>query len=106
MTSFLVSNGISIALACTAAGLLLNRFFRKSVFVRVGIVWCFNLLFLMFMTGVKYKFFEENTLVSASITFKGGSGTVVRGGERAGGQCRRGGFFDAGDGCQYSSEYR
>lgn len=69
MTSFLVSNGISIALACTAAGFLLNRFFRKSVFVRVGIVWCFNLLFLMFMTGVKYKFFEENTLVSASITF-------------------------------------
>ena len=69
MTSFFVSNGISITLACIVAALLLNRFFRKSVFVRVGIVWCFNLLFLMFMTGVKYKFFEDNTLVSASITF-------------------------------------
>src|SRR5690554_8173184 len=69
MTSFFVSNGISITLACIVAALLLNRFFRKSVFVRVGTGWCFNLLFLMFMTGVKHKSFEENTLVSASITF-------------------------------------
>lgn len=66
--NFFVSNLMSISLACIAAVLLINRFFKKSIFVRIGVIWLINLLFLMFMTGLKYKFFETNTLVSLMIT--------------------------------------
>lgn len=67
--NFLVSNLTSIVLACLAAILVLNRFFKKSVFIKIGVVWLFNLLFLMFMTGLKYKYFETDRLISGSITF-------------------------------------
>lgn len=66
--NFFVSNFISIVLAGTAAAILLNRFFKKSVFVKVGIIWLINLLFLMFTIGVKYKFFDGNTSVNLLIT--------------------------------------
>jgi len=66
--NFFISNLISIAAAGLAAVLLLNRFFKNSVFVRVGIVWLFNLLFIMFMVGLKYKFFEDNKPVVIAIT--------------------------------------
>jgi methyl-accepting chemotaxis protein len=65
---FFVSNLISITLACITAVLLINRFFKKSVFVRVGVIWLINLLVIMFMTGLKYKFFETNILISLGIT--------------------------------------
>ncbi|GAO29641.1 methyl-accepting chemotaxis protein [Geofilum rubicundum] len=65
---FFVSNLISITLACITAVLLINRFFKKSVFVRVGVIWLINLLVIMFMTGLKYKFFEANILISLGIT--------------------------------------
>ena len=66
--NFFVSNFISIVAAGTAAALLLNRFFKNSVFVKVGIIWLVNLLFLMFTIGVKYKFFDGNTAVNLIIT--------------------------------------
>ncbi len=86
--NFFVSNFISIVAAGVAAALLLNRFFKNSVFIKVGIIWLINLLFLMFMTGVKYKFYDGNTsanliimitniLVSA-ICFYYGSVSVVK----------------------------
>lgn len=66
--NFFVSNFISITLAGLAATLLLNRFFKKSIFIRIGVVWLFNLLFLMFTIGVKYKFYDGNTPVNLAIT--------------------------------------
>jgi len=86
--NFFVSNFISIVAAGVAAALLLNRFFKNSVFIKVGIIWLINLLFLMFMTGVKYKFYDGNTsanliimitniLVSA-VCFYYGSVSVVK----------------------------
>jgi methyl-accepting chemotaxis protein len=67
--NFFVSNFISIVLAGTAAALLLNRFFKNSVFVRIGVIWLINLLFLMFTIGLKYKFFDGNTSINLLITF-------------------------------------
>ncbi|MDX9771406.1 MAG: methyl-accepting chemotaxis protein [Tenuifilaceae bacterium] len=66
--NFFVSNFISIVAAGTAAAIILNSFFKNSVFVKVGIVWLINLLFLMFTIGVKYKFFDGNTPVNILIT--------------------------------------
>lgn len=66
--NFFVSNFISIVLAGTAAALLLNRFFKNSVFVRIGVIWLINLLFLMFTVGLKYKFFDGNTSINLLIT--------------------------------------
>jgi len=66
--NFFVSNLISIAAAGIAATIFLNRFFKNSIFVRVGIVWMINLLFIMFTVGLKYKFFDGNTRVNLLIT--------------------------------------
>jgi len=66
--SFIVSNLISILAASTAAFFLLNRFFKKSVFVRIGLLWLFNLLFLMVMVGIKYKFYDGDTKINILIT--------------------------------------
>lgn len=66
--NFFISNFISIVLAGTAATIVLNRFFKHSVFVRVGIIWLINLLFLMLTIGIKYKFFDGNTPVNIAIT--------------------------------------
>ena len=66
--NFFVSNFISIALGCIVAFLLLKRVFNKSVFMRVGVVWMINLFILMFLVGLKYKYFEANVLISLSIT--------------------------------------
>lgn len=66
--NFIVSNLISIVAAGAAAAILLNRFFRNSVFVKVGIIWLFNLLFIMLTIGIKYKYFEENTVANVAIT--------------------------------------
>jgi methyl-accepting chemotaxis protein len=86
--NFFVSNLISIIAAGAVAILLFNRFFKNSVFIRVGIIWMFNLLFLMFMVGLKYKFFDGNTTVNilisvlnivvSTICFYYGSISVVR----------------------------
>jgi methyl-accepting chemotaxis protein len=67
--NFFVSNFISIVAAGSVAAILLTRFFKNSVFVKVGIIWLINLLFLMFTIGVKYKFFDGNTPVNLLITF-------------------------------------
>ncbi len=66
--TFFVSNFISIVAAGTAAAILPSSFFKKSTFVKVGIVWLINLLFLMFTIGVKYKFFDGNTPVNILFT--------------------------------------
>jgi methyl-accepting chemotaxis protein len=66
--NFFVSNFISIALGCLVAFLLLKRVFNKSAFLKVGVVWMINLFILMFLVGLKYKFFEDNVFISLSIT--------------------------------------
>lgn len=66
--NFFVSNFISIMAAGIAATILINRFFKNSVFVKIGIIWLVNLLFLMFTIGVKYKFYDGNTPVNLLIT--------------------------------------
>lgn len=67
--NFFVHNLISVVAAGIAATLLLNRFFKDSVFVKVGIIWLFNLLFIMFTVGLKYKFFDGKTSIDLLITF-------------------------------------
>jgi methyl-accepting chemotaxis protein len=66
--SFFISNLISFVGASIAAALLLNRFFKKSVFIRIGLIWLFNLLFVMLMVGIKYKYYDGNRLVEVIIT--------------------------------------
>jgi methyl-accepting chemotaxis protein len=65
---FFISNLISVFAAGIAAVLLLRRFFKNSVFVSVGRIWLFNLLFIMFMVGLKYKYFDSNTSAKIIIT--------------------------------------
>lgn len=36
--------------------------------MRIGVVWMINLFVLMFLVGLKYKFFETNVIISLSIT--------------------------------------
>ncbi|MDY0278981.1 MAG: methyl-accepting chemotaxis protein [Salinivirgaceae bacterium] len=64
---FFISNFISIVAAIIAATFLLTRFFRKSVFIRVGIIWLINLLVLMFTVGLRYKFFDGNVVAGIVI---------------------------------------
>lgn len=66
--NFILSNLISIVAAGAAAAILLNRFFKNSVFIKVGLTWLFNLLFLMLTIGIKYKYFDGNTIVNIAIT--------------------------------------
>lgn len=65
--NFFVSNLISIVAAGIVSVLLLNRFFKNSIFVRVGIIWLFNLLFIMLSVGIKYKYYDGNTGVNILI---------------------------------------
>lgn len=65
--NFFVSNLISLSAALIAAAFLLNRFFKDSIFARVGVIWLINLLFIMFTIGIKYKFYDGNTLVNLII---------------------------------------
>jgi methyl-accepting chemotaxis protein len=66
--SFIISNLISIVISSVAAALLLSRFFKKSVFVKIGLIWLINLLFIMLTVGIKYKFYDGNSLANAIIT--------------------------------------
>ncbi|ASB49332.1 methyl-accepting chemotaxis protein [Alkalitalea saponilacus] len=66
--NFFLSNFISITLACIVATILIKKFFKKTAFIKVGLIWLFNLLFLMFTVGLRYKFFEYNTPINLSIT--------------------------------------
>lgn len=66
--NFFVSNFISVIAAAIAAAFILNRFFKNSVFFRVGLIWLFNLLFIVFSIGVKVKFFEGQTLINIIFT--------------------------------------
>jgi methyl-accepting chemotaxis protein len=66
--NFIVSNLISIVAAGAAAAILLNRFFKNSVFIKVGLTWLFNLLFIMLTIGLKYKYFDGNTVINIAIT--------------------------------------
>ncbi len=65
---FVISNLISVVAASIAAAFLLRRAFRNSVFIRVGIIWMANLLFLMVSVGVKYKYFDGQTLINLIFT--------------------------------------
>ncbi len=65
---FITSNLISVIAATIAGALLLRRAFRNSVFIRVGIIWMANLLFLMVAVGVKYKYFDGQTLINLIFT--------------------------------------
>jgi methyl-accepting chemotaxis protein len=62
--SFFVANLVSIVAASIAATWLLNKYFKKSVFVRVGIIWTINLLVLMLSVGIRYKFYDGHPVVS------------------------------------------
>lgn len=86
--NFFVSNLVSVIAAGIAAAFILNRFFKNSVFFRVGIIWLLNLLFIVFTIGIKVKFFEGQTLINilftlvnvgvSSLCFYFGSIAVVR----------------------------
>ncbi|HEX2935891.1 MAG TPA: methyl-accepting chemotaxis protein [Bacteroidales bacterium] len=65
--NFFVSNLISILAAGIAAVLLLNRFFKNSIFIRVGIIWLINLLFIMLTVGIKYKYYDGHTGINILI---------------------------------------
>ncbi len=64
---FFTSNLISVVAASIAASLLLKRAFKNSVFVKVGIIWLFNLLFIMLSVGIKYKYFDGHTTINILI---------------------------------------
>ena len=66
--NFILSNLISIVAAGAAATFVLNHFFKNSVFIKVGLIWLFNLLFLMLTIGIKYKYFDGNTVINIAIT--------------------------------------
>lgn len=60
---FVVSLLTSTLVAGIAAAILLTRVYRKSIFMKVGIVWLINLLFIMITVSVRIKFFDGNALI-------------------------------------------
>lgn len=66
--NFFINNFINIVAALAAAIFVFNRFFKNSVFVKIGIIWLINLLFLMLAVGLRYEFFPESTLANVIIT--------------------------------------
>lgn len=66
--NFIISNLISIVAASLVAAFLLKRVYKNSVFIRVGIIWMINLLFIMVSVGVKYKYFDGHTGISLIFT--------------------------------------
>ncbi len=62
--NFFIANLVSIVAASLAATWLLNKYFKRSVFVRVGIIWLINLLILMLSVGIRYKFYDGDPVVS------------------------------------------
>ena len=64
---FFISNIVSIVVGSIVATILLSQFFKKSVFVRVGIIWLINLFVLMFTVGLRYKFYDGSTIASILI---------------------------------------
>ncbi|HON17813.1 MAG TPA: methyl-accepting chemotaxis protein, partial [Salinivirgaceae bacterium] len=66
---FVISNLVSATLAIIAAYWLLTKYFKGSIFVQMGIIWLINLLVLMLLVGMKYKYFDGQTLPNIIITF-------------------------------------
>ena len=64
---FFIANLVSVVAGIIVASMLLTRFFKKSVFVRVGIIWLINLLIIMFTVGLRYKFYDGNPVASVLI---------------------------------------
>jgi methyl-accepting chemotaxis protein len=65
--NFFISNFVSVVAAGLTAAFLLNRFFKNSIFVRIGVIWLINLLFIMVTVGLKYKYFDGNTGINLLI---------------------------------------
>ncbi len=66
--NFFVTNLISVLSASIVAVILIRSTFKNSIFVKIGLAWLFNILFLIVTIGTKVKYFEDNTLISLSIT--------------------------------------
>lgn len=62
--NFVVGLMMSTVVAGITATILLNRFFRNSVFVKVGIVWLINLLVIMFTVSIRMKYYDGVALAS------------------------------------------
>lgn len=60
---FIISLLISTLVSGVAAAILLSRVYKNSIFVKVGIVWLINLLFIMTTVSIRVKFYDGNTLV-------------------------------------------
>ncbi|QKG80432.1 methyl-accepting chemotaxis protein [Tenuifilum thalassicum] len=61
--SFVLSLLISSVVSGIAAAILLNRVYKNSIFVKVGVVWLINLLFIMTTVSIRVKFYDGDTLV-------------------------------------------
>lgn len=58
----------SIVLGGGAAVWILMRSFKYSVFVKVGLLWLFNLFFLMLTINIRYEMYDGNALATLVIT--------------------------------------
>ena len=62
--NFVVNLILSTVVAGITATILLNRFFRNSVFVKVGIVWLINILVIMFTVSIRMKYYDGVAMAS------------------------------------------
>lgn len=60
---FVISLMVSMLVSGVAAAILLSRVYKNSIFVKVGVVWLINLLFIMTTVSIRVKFYDGNTLV-------------------------------------------
>lgn len=58
----------SIVLGGGAAVWILMRSFKYSVFVKIGLLWLFNLLFLMLTINIRHEMYDGNALANLVIT--------------------------------------
>ena len=63
MTTWLITQLATIILVFLVAAFIILRFFRTSIFAKVGIAWVITILVVMFNVGFKTKFYDGNTAV-------------------------------------------
>ncbi|MEW5844641.1 MAG: methyl-accepting chemotaxis protein [Bacteroidota bacterium] len=60
---FVISLMVSTLVSGVAAAILLSRVYKNSIFVKVGVVWLINLLFIMTTVSIRVKFYDGNTFI-------------------------------------------
>lgn len=67
MTTWILTQLATVILTLIMAAFVIRKFFRYSVFNKIGVAWATSCLVIMFTVGFKTKFYDGNTVVHVSV---------------------------------------